>query len=63
MLVPGVKEWFGHEAKVFMDIRNNLENYLINQNFNYFYGGIVSKKSIYEKNISSLGERFIENCN
>lgn len=62
MLVPGVKEWFGHEAKVFMDIRNNLENYLINQNFNYFYGGIVSKKSIYEENISSLGERFIENC-
>ncbi|MVX65021.1 hypothetical protein GKZ28_15125 [Clostridium chromiireducens] len=62
LLVPGVREWFGYEAKIFMDLRNGLENSLLNQNFNYFYGGIVSKKSIYEENITNLGERFIDNC-
>jgi len=62
LLVPGVKEWFGYEAKTFMDVRNTLENSLVNQHFNYFYGGIVSKKSIYEENISNLGEKFIDNC-
>lgn len=62
LLVPGVREWFGYEAKIFLDLRNNLEKSLLEQNFNYFYGGIVSKKSIYEENISNLGERFIDNC-
>ncbi len=62
LLVSGVREWFGNDANIFMDIRNKLENSLISQNFSYFYGGIVSKKSIYEENISNLGERFIDNC-
>lgn len=62
MLVPGVKEWLGKEAELFRDLRNTAEGVLVRRGFEYFYAGIVSKKSIYEENISDLGERFINNC-
>lgn len=62
MLVAGVKEWFGNEAKTFIDIRNVVEHTLLSMGFSYFYGGIVSKKSIYQNNVSNLGSHFLDNC-
>lgn len=45
-----------------MTVRNSLEGFLSNQGFDYFHGGIVSKKSIYEENTDYLGDHFIDNC-
>ncbi|SFR87877.1 ATP phosphoribosyltransferase regulatory subunit [Anaeromicropila populeti] len=62
MLIAGVKEWYGNDAQIFLKVRNRIEESLLTQGFNYFYGGMVSKKSIYEEHVDRLGERFMENC-
>lgn len=62
MLVEGVKEWFGEEGKIFIDIRNAVENTLLSMGFDYFYSGIISKKSLYQNHVSNLGPHFLDNC-
>lgn len=61
MFVQGTREWFGDNARVFLQIRNTIENTLLERDFNYFCGGLVSKRTIYENNVDSLGENFLNN--
>ncbi len=62
MLIKGVKEFYGIEGKLFLEIRNNIENILLKQGYTFFYSGILSKKSIYLDHISNLGRNFINSC-
>lgn len=61
MFVQGTREWFGDNARVFLQIRNTIENTLLKRGFSYFCGGLVSKRTIYENNVDSLGEKFLDN--
>ncbi|AOY74581.1 ATP phosphoribosyltransferase regulatory subunit [Clostridium formicaceticum] len=58
MLVNGTKEWFAQDAFTFLAARNMVEQELIQLGYDFFYSGILSKKSIYEQNIPILGESF-----
>lgn len=62
MLIEGVREWFGEDGRIFLQLRNSIENYLLNNKFEYFHGGVVSRKEIYENNVSILGRHFMKNC-
>lgn len=59
--IPGVKEWFGNDALIFWNIRNSIESKLLSLGFKFYYGGLVSKKDVYENNIDSLGDSFLKN--
>ena len=61
MFVQGTREWFGDNARAFLQIRNTIENTLLKRGFSYFCGGLVSKRTIYENNVDSLGEKFLDN--
>ncbi|MCL2891679.1 ATP phosphoribosyltransferase regulatory subunit [Brenneria tiliae] len=57
----GIKEWMGVSGKKILDVRNTLENYLLGNDFQFYYFGAVSKRSIYSDNSHVLGEGFLEN--
>lgn len=59
--IPGVKEWFGNDALIFWNIRNSIESKLFSLGFNFYYGGLVSKKNLYENSVESLGDSFLNN--
>lgn len=61
MFIQGTREWFGENARIFLQIRNTVENTLLEKGFNYFCGGLVSKRTIYEDNVDCLGEQFLDN--
>lgn len=58
MFINGSKEWMGRNAHTFLFVRTALEKKLLSLDFEYFYGGIISKRSIYESHIQILGSRF-----
>ena len=58
MFVTGAKEWIGPNARAFLLIRTFIEQRLLALGYDYFYGGIVSRRFIYERHIQKLGERF-----
>jgi len=57
----GTKEWIGEAGKTFLSVRNTLENFLLNNDFSFYYFGLISKHSIYEDNIDVLGGDFLNN--
>lgn len=61
MFIQGTREWFGENAKTFLQLRNIIEATLLERGFNYFCGGLVSKRTLYESNVDSLGKKFLEN--
>ncbi|QUI25309.1 ATP phosphoribosyltransferase regulatory subunit [Vallitalea pronyensis] len=60
MFISGSKEWMGKNAHTFLSIRTVLEKKLLSLDFDYFYGGIISKRSIYENHLHILGANFPE---
>ncbi|ABR48214.1 Histidyl-tRNA synthetase-like protein [Alkaliphilus metalliredigens QYMF] len=58
MFINGSKEWIGKNAHTFLLIRTALEKKLLSLEFEYFYGGIISKRSVYESHIQMLGSYF-----
>jgi len=60
-LVKGIREWYGSEGLSFLQIRNAIENVLIKDGFDYYYGSLVSKRSVYENYIDYLGDDFLNN--
>lgn len=58
MFINGSKEWIGKEAHTFLSLRMTLENKLKNLDFDYFYGGIISKRSVYDEHLHMLGAHF-----
>lgn len=58
MKIQGIKEWMGNDARKFLDIRSCLEEKLSLLGFQYFYGGIVSKRGIYSRYSDLLGKKF-----
>lgn len=58
MFVNGSKEWMGNDAYMFISVRNQLEQHLLSLKYDYFYGGIISKRSIYESYLPMLGSHF-----
>lgn len=58
VFIKGTKEWIGKNAYRFLDIRTKIEQKLISLGYDYFYGGSVSKRSIYEEHSAILGLDF-----
>ena len=58
MFVTGAKEWIGPNARAFLLIRTFIEQRLLALGYDYFYGGIVSRRFIYERHIQKLGGAF-----
>lgn len=58
MFIQGTREWIGKEAYTFLYIRKTIERKLLSLGYEYFYGGAVSKKTIYKKYSDMLGEDF-----
>lgn len=60
MFINGSKEWLGRSAHTFLSVRTALENKLLSLDFDYFYGGIISKSSVYEEHLQMLGPHFTQ---
>lgn len=58
MFVNGSKEWIGENGYAFLSVRTAIEYRLLSLGYDYFYGGMISKASVYEKHMSLLGEHF-----
>lgn len=58
MLIAGTKEWFAQDSLAFLSLRNSIEQKLLALGYEFFYSGILSKKSIYAHENEALGERF-----
>jgi len=58
MFINGTREWIGDHAQNFLYTRTALEQKLLNLGYEYFYGGIISKRSIYESHSNMLGMNF-----
>lgn len=58
MFINGVKEWIGPSARIFLLSKIFIEQKLLALGYDYFYGGIVSKRPIYDPYAKMLGEHF-----
>lgn len=58
MFIKGAKEWIGPSARTFLLIKIFIEQKLLALGYDYFYGGIVSKCSLYDGYTKILGDHF-----
>lgn len=58
MFVDGAKEWIGENARTFLLAKTLVEQKLLTLGYDYFYGGIVSKRSVYDAHTQLLGDHF-----
>ena len=58
MFIKGAKEWIGPSARTFLLIKIFIEQKLLALGYDYFYGGIISKCSIYDGYTKILGDHF-----
>lgn len=58
MFINGALEWIGENARTFLMTRSLIEQRLLALGYEYFYGGILSKRSVYEAYFRLLGENF-----
>jgi len=60
-MIKGVKEWYGDEARVFLLLRRKFESRLLEDGFDYYYGSLISKRTVYEDYEDILGKDFMNN--
>ena len=58
MFIDGAREWIGQDAHTFLFVRTLLEQQLLACNYDYFCGGIISKRSVYDNHTKILGTNF-----
>lgn len=58
MFIKGSKEWIGDSAHTFLNVRSKIEQKLVSLGYDFFYGGTVSKRELYEKHFEILGADF-----